>query len=145
MPTLRKFLLQKKYHRIKLGLTKTQHLYVQASINGVEGDFIVDTGASSSCIDFQYANYFHMETQDSPIRAAGAGSSNMLTKTSPNNKLRIGTWEKFKLTLVAFDLSHVNRALAEHESDLVHGILGADVLNKGKAVIDYTKKCLYLK
>lgn len=145
MSSLRKFLLQKKYHRIKLGLTKTQHLYVQASINGVKGDFIVDTGASSSCIDFKYASYFNMETQDSSIRAAGAGSSNMLTRISVNNMINIGTWEKSKCNLVAFDLSHVNRALAEYEADLVHGILGADVLDKGKAVIDYTKKCLYLK
>lgn len=145
MASLKKFLEQKKYHRIKLGLTKTNHLYVSAYINGIKGDFIVDTGASSSCVDFKYIDYFLMNTQDSSVRAAGAGASNMLTRVSLSNEISISSWTKKKISLVAFDLSHVNLALADHEADLVHGILGADVLQKGKAVIDYARKCMYLK
>ena len=32
-----------------------------------------------------------------------------------------------------------------HNADPVDGIIGADVLKKGKAIIDYEKKYLYLK
>jgi len=49
------------------------------------------------------------------------------------------------MNLVVFDLSHVNQALTDHKADKIHGIIGADVLKKGKAVIDYKTKSLYLK
>ena len=49
------------------------------------------------------------------------------------------------MSLVLFDLSHVNQALENHNADQVHGIIGADMLEKGKAVIDYKSNCLYLK
>ena len=47
--------------------------------------------------------------------------------------------------MVLFDLSHVNAALVKHDAKEVHGIIGADILEKGKAIIDYNKNILYLK
>jgi len=69
----------------------------------------------------------------------------MLTRVSTKNVVKIGKWKKKKIDLVVFDLSHVNQALTDHNADKVHGIIGADVLKKGKAVIDYKGKCVYLK
>lgn len=145
MSSLKKFLLQKDYSLIKLTKTTTQHLQLTCSINNVTGDFILDTGASNSCVDFRYADYFELETEDSKVRAAGAGASNMLTRASNKNKINIGGWCFKEFNLVLFDMSHVNRALVEHESEVIHGIIGADILNTGKAIIDYKKKRLYLK
>lgn len=136
---------QKGFHRIKLKPTKTNHLELKASINEAEGTFLLDTGASSSCVGFDTAEYFKLFAEESDIRAAGAGSTNMLTKISTKNLLRIDSWEKKNLELVLFDLKHVNEALTKHHAAPVHGIIGADVLKKGKAVIDYKNNCLYLK
>lgn len=145
MPTLRKLLTEKGYHRIKLKPTETNHLELKAKINEVEGTFLLDTGASSSCVGFETAAYFELFAEDSDITAAGAGANNMLTKISTKNVLKIDMWQKKNLELVLFDLKHVNQALTKHKADPVHGIIGADVLNKGKAVIDYKNNCLYLK
>lgn len=145
MSTLRKLLTEKGYHRIKIKATETNHLELKATINEVEGIFLLDTGASSSCVGFDTIEYFKLFAEDSDIRAAGAGANNMLTKISTKNLLKIDQWEKKNLELVLFDLKHVNEALTKHNADAVHGIIGADVLNKGKAVIDYKNKCLYLK
>lgn len=145
MPTLRKLMTEKGYHRIELKTTKTNHLELKASINGMEGNFLLDTGASSSCVGFDSADYFALFAEDSKIRAAGAGATNMLTRISTKNMLKISTWKKEKLELVLFDLKHVNEALTTHKAKPVHGIIGADVLKKGKAVIDYAHQCLYLK
>jgi hypothetical protein len=46
---------------------------------------------------------------------------------------------------VLFDLVHVNEALTSHKAMPVDGIIGADILKKGKAIIDYRKQGLYLK
>ncbi|GAA0871526.1 hypothetical protein GCM10009117_06720 [Gangjinia marincola] len=145
MSSLLQLLNAKGYHRIKFALISTNHLELVVAVNSIEGRFILDTGASSSCIGFDSVAHFELEAEDSDIKAAGAGAVNMLTQVSTKNELTIGTWRKRKIDFVLFDLKHVNQALEEHNAKKVHGILGADVLKKGKAVIDYSKKNLYLK
>lgn len=143
--TLQEFLHKKGYIRVKLRFTKTNHFELKAALNGVKGRFILDTGASNSCVGFDAVENFKLKVKDSHIMAAGAGAINMETKLSKKNKLKIGAWESNKIVLVLFDLSHVNMALINHKSKPVDGIIGADILKKTDAVIDYDKKYLYLK
>ena len=143
--TLQQFLLERGYTKIKLRLTKTNHFEIKASINGQKGLFILDTGASSSCVGFDAIDSFKIKAVDSEIKAAGAGATDMATKMSKKNKIKIGKWRNSKTVLVLFNLNHVNTALKNHNASPVDGIIGADILKKGKAVIDYEKKYLYLK
>ncbi|SEL22793.1 Aspartyl protease [Aquimarina amphilecti] len=145
MTTLRQFLLNKEYHRIRLVYTKTNHFEVKAMLNGIEGNFILDTGASNSCVGFDAVEKFNLFAQDSDVKAAGAGATDMLTQLSKKNTLQLGKWSKNNVSLVLFDLTHVNTALIAHKAEPVDGIIGADVLKRGKAVIDYERKCVYLK
>jgi hypothetical protein len=145
METLKDFLINKGYSKIKLKLTKTNHFEFKANINGVKGRFILDTGASSSCVGFEAIDRFNLKVKDSAIKAVGAGASNMMTKISNGNKLSIGKWNKNRVVLVLFNLSHVNNGLINHNAEPVDGIIGADILKKGKAIIDYKKKYLYLR
>ncbi|MDX1277804.1 retropepsin-like aspartic protease [Oceanihabitans sediminis] len=142
---LKDFLLKKGYTKIKIKLTKTNHFEIKATINGVKGLFILDTGASSSCVGFEAIETFGLQVKDSEIKAAGAGASDMHTQISKSNDIKIGTWKKDKVALILFNLTHVNTALTNHNAQPVDGIIGADILKKGKAIIDYEKKYLYLK
>jgi hypothetical protein len=114
-------------------------------LNGVKGRFILDTGASNSCIDINLAEKFKLEVKDSETKAAGAGAIGMETKISSKNNIEINQWKYQNFTVVLFDLTHVNTALTEHHAEAVDGIIGADILEKGKAIINYEKKSLYLK
>lgn len=145
METLKEFLIDKGYSKVKLKFTKTNHFEIKASINGVNGKFILDTGASSSCVGFEAIERFNLKVKDSEIKAVGAGASDMLTKISNSNNLKIGKWKKKRVGLILFNLAHVNTGLINHNADPVDGIIGADILKKGKAIIDYQKKYLYLK
>ncbi|MDY0781578.1 retropepsin-like aspartic protease [Tenacibaculum sp. IB213877] len=145
MASLKKVLRKKKYVRIKLKKIVTNHLEVTAKINGVEGRFILDTGASNSCVGLDLKEFFKLTSEESEIKAAGAGATDMETHKSENNTIKIGGWKLNNCHLVLFNLMHVNTALKQHNADEVHGIIGADVLEKGKAFIDYDKKVLYLK
>ena len=145
MASLREFLLDKGYCRTRLFPTATNHLEISAKINGIKGSFILDTGASSSCIDFSVASYFNIISEESDVLAAGAGAVDMRTELSKENTVQIGKWLTKKLPIVLFDLSNVNTALENHNAQPVHGILGADILNTGRGIIDYQYNCLYLK
>jgi len=142
---LQGFLLNKGYTKIKLHLTKTNHFEIIAKINGVKGLFILDTGASNSCVGFESVDLFNLNVEDSEVKAAGAGAIDMVTQVSTKNIVKIGKWKSKRTSLILFDLTHVNTALANHDANLVDGIIGADILKKTKAVIDYNKKYLYLK
>ncbi len=144
MSSLKKILKKKKYIKIKLKKIITNHLELKAEINGVEGRFILDTGASNSCVGLDLAEKFNIIAEESETKVAGAGATNMETHKSENNSLKMGKWNTYKSHLVLFDLVHVNTALEQHNADKVHGIIGADILEKGKAIIDYDKKILYL-
>ena len=145
MDSLKEFLAEKGYSKVKLKFTKTNHFEIKATINGVKGVFILDTGASSSCVGFNSIEHFKLSVIDSEIKAVGAGASNMVTKLSKSNTLEIGPWKKQRVALVLFNLSHVNEGLINHNANPVDGIIGADILKKGKGIIDYEKKYLYLK
>jgi len=144
MSSLKKFLKKKNYHRIPLVLTATNHFEISAKINGVSGRFILDTGASNTCVGLDKIELFKLKSKETEIKAAGAGAVEMETLLSTKNSVEIGAWKKKKQRLVLFDLVHVNHALTAHKELPVDGIIGADILKKSKAVIDYDKKCLYL-
>lgn len=142
---LKDYLTNRDYHSIKLRKTKTNHFELKAKINGVKGRFILDTGASNTCVGFNLAEHFQLNVKDSDTKAAGAGATEMLTKQALDVKIQIGKWRYHNLHLVLLDLTHVNTALVDHFAEPIEGIIGADILKHGKAIIDYDKKYLYLK
>ena len=145
MRSLKKFLKKKSYIKVPLVLTATNHLEVTAAINGITGRFILDTGASNTCVGFDKIDFFNLNSKTSKIKAAGAGATDMDTLVSTKNVLNLGPWKKEQLKIVLFDLVHVNSALIAHKALPVDGIIGADILKKGKAIIDYNKRCVFLK
>lgn len=145
MKNLQELLKKEKYKKINFKVSKTQHLLIKALINGVSGNFILDTGASNSCVGFESIEFFKLKADESKTKASGAGANGMLTQLAKNNTLKLGRWKTNEFHLVIFDLTHVNHALKQYKVKTVHGIIGADILLEGKAIIDYYNHCLYLK
>ena len=145
MEQLQIILKKEKYKKINFKVSKTQHLLIKAIINGVSGNFILDTGASNSCVGFEGIELFNLKAGKSKTKASGAGATGMFTQLAKNNSLQIGRWKTEDFQLIIFDMAHVNEALRQHKAKPVHGIIGADILLEGKAIIDYYNHCLYLQ
>ena len=142
--TLNKFLKESGYIAVKLNFLKTKHYSLEAIINGINGKFILDTGASNSCICSSLENNFSIISKETVEKASSATSEISNTKISKNNTIQIGKWEN-KINLITFDMSYINNALNEKKIDSVSGIIGADILKKSKAILDYNLNNLYLK
>jgi uncharacterized protein (UPF0297 family) len=142
--TLNKFLKSKGYSSVKLIFLETKHYLIEAKVNGVSGRFILDTGASNSCICTSLENKFKVISKESKEIASSATSQMTYTKISKSNTIQIGKWED-KINLISFDMNHINNALSEKKINPIDGIVGADVLKKSKAVINYESNKLYLK
>lgn len=145
MIKLNEFLLTKGYHSVKLKKTITNHFELKVKINNIKGRFILDTGASNSCVGFEEIETFKLKSEASEHKASGAGTTEIETLISKKNKLKIGDFKLKNASLILIDLKHINKALVKQKAKPVQGIIGADILHKGKAIIDYKKKELYLK
>ena len=142
--TINKFLKNKGYCSVNLIFLKTKHYLIEASINGINGKFILDSGASNSCVCITKENKFKLETKKSKIDASSATSEMLNTNISKKNLVSISKWGGL-IDLITFDMSHINKTFNEKEVESVDGIIGADVLKKSKAIIDYKSNKLYLK
>ena len=142
--TLNKFLKTSGYCSVKLIFLETKHYLIDAKVNGDGGRFILDTGASNSCICISLEDKFKVISQKSKEKASSANSEMTHTKISKSNAIQIGKWED-KIDLISFDMNHINNALSQKKVPPIDGILGADILKKCKAILDYKTNRLYLK
>ena len=142
--TLNKFLKSEGYSSVKLIFLETKHYLIEAKVNGIKGRFILDTGASNSCICTSLEDKFKVISKESKEKVSSATSQMTHTKISKSNTIQIGKWED-KINLISFDMNHINNALSQKKVPPIDGIVGADILKKSKAILDYKSNKLYLK
>ena len=142
--TLNKFLKTSGYCSVKLIFLETKHYLIEAKVNGIDGRFILDTGASNSCICISLEDKFKVISKESKEKASSANSEMTNTKISKSNIIQIGKWED-KINLISFDMNHINNALSQKKVSPIDGILGADILKKSNSILDYKSNKLFMK
>ena len=142
--TLNKFLKSEGYSSVKLIFLKTKHYLIEAKVNSINGRFILDTGASNSCICTSLEDKFKVMAEDSKEKASSANSEMTHTKISKRNIIQIGKWNS-NASLITFDMSHINNTLNQKKVDPIDGIIGADILKKSKSILDYKSNKLFMK
>ena len=141
------FLTQKGYYAIPIQQNNAGHLLVATKLNGVEGLFILDTGAGGTVVDSKQAGRLELSLQkdNKALSGAGAGGQGLEVIQSSGNRIEIGNHIVEDFTLSVMSLEHVIQALAQagsHEEFL--GVVGVDILKPGNAIIDYRTMTLYL-
>ncbi len=144
--TLSTVLKKQGYHKIFLRNNGAGHFKLNIKINGTVGNFILDTGASHTVVDEAVSGKFLLKFSNKASKdAGGLGNSALKTRKSIGNIIDLKGFQIKKAALIAIDLSHVNSTLKKNGSGRIDGVIGADILKKHKALIDYSEKALYLK
>ena len=143
--SLENYLTKDGYVRLEMKKIPSGHLHLFGQLNGVDGNFILDTGAGATVIEEKNKEKFHMQTEKSDEQATGAGGTGMQMQTSDNNNLKIEELELNELNLMLMNLDHVNNAFESMGLEKIDGVIGADLLTNNKAIIDYSNLILYLK
>jgi len=151
MKALKELLESKGYQPVRLmkifvDEAAMYHFLVEAELNGVEGYFIVDSGATSTVVDAQKAEKFGLEAPEiqPEIQAMGASPDELDIRFAGFYPVRIKKWKGKSFPVMMMDIDHITGAMEEAGWE-VDGILGADVLHAGKAVLDYGKQRMFLK
>ena len=87
--TLRNLLQDEGFERVPLKKLLSGHYRLALSINGKPANLILDTGASTSCIGFSRVERFGILSEESNLKATGAGASELETRMASNVKLQI--------------------------------------------------------
>lgn len=101
----------------------------EGEINGVEGIFLLDTGADTSIINTKVAERIGLEKKKSPLALLGAG----LIDQYKVEEFGFGEWYFDDVLVTGFDLSIIENQLG---IDLM-AILGGDFLHKYYLTVDY--------
>ena len=132
-------------HSINFQILSSNHILVNGQINNVEGKFIIDTGASNSCVDIMKSEKFKLTFEISNETASSATNTMKETYVSKNNRLNLGSCQINNYDFILFNMSHIRDLLIKEEYIDVDGIIGADILKKTKALVDYEVKKILLK
>lgn len=132
-------------HKKKIKILSTNHIIIGCKLNGVFGKFIIDTGASNSCVNSLSANKFNIKFKKSHEKAFSATSKINETFYSVNNLLEINKFKINDFKAILFNMSNINDLLKEKNIDEIDGIIGGDFLIEFKANIDYKNSILSLK
>ena len=130
---------------INFTLTKSNHILINCTVNGIDGVFIIDSGATNSCINYYLSSKFKLSIDKSPLKASSATNEINETYISKNNYLEIGKLSKKKFDIFLFDMTFINNSLKEKGVSEVDGIIGGDILNELNVCINYKKKEISLE
>ena len=125
-------------------LTDSNHIIIECKVNSTNGRFIVDTGASNSCIDIMLVKKFDLSFKISNEKASSATNQINEIFFSKKNTLEIAGLIKNDFELLIFDMSHINKSFNEKKIDEIDGIIGGDFLTEHNAVINYKNQLLEL-
>ncbi|MBA3834971.1 MAG: retroviral-like aspartic protease family protein [Pseudomonadota bacterium] len=122
----------------------TGHHLVQATINGRRGEFVLDTGANMTVIDTSHLRNFGLSPNSGAIGGAvsigGGGQARRLSIDS----FTVGGIPVRQSRVVTSDLGQLLATLSRVAGIQVNGIIGQDVLNEHRAIIDVARPMLYL-
>ncbi|MCQ2285998.1 MAG: retroviral-like aspartic protease family protein [Bacteroidales bacterium] len=133
---------------IRLNAISSGQIVVSATLNGVRGRFVLDTGSGRTIIEQSKKEKFLItddEISQTSETAIGAGSSGIFLEIATLRTFTIAHQKVKNIPLFLMDLSHVNQGFAEAGIKAIDGIIGGDLLFTLHAIVDYSHMKLTLQ
>ena len=139
---IRAILTKQGYTPIDLTITGG-HLHVSAVINGVPCRLVVDTGASLTVLDQQFARKSHLGGYDTGQYARGIGTKARPIRVSQFPEFKVGDFMFRNAAVTISDLDP--ELLGGDGKSAAVGLLGAEYLGLHGAIFDFNSGTLYLR
>lgn len=122
-------------------------LLINAKINGVDGVYILDSGAGQTVIDTKQIDFLKLQLnyEESALTGGGVGAHSIESIPSYNNRIEINEFQMDNLVVAVMSLETAWESLARVGAhDEIFGIIGVDILKSGNAIIDFGSMTLFL-
>ena len=120
------------------------HIFIEALINGGSARLLIDTGASRTVFDEGRIKVFLTKRNHRFKRfgklSTGLGTNTMKSHSIILEEFRLGETVFIDYHAVVLNMEHVNQSYQMLGHKQIDGVLGGDLLQKLKVVVDYRKK-----
>ncbi len=133
---------------VALRLVKTasgHRALAKSRVNGHAARLWLDTGAGQTVLDLEFARARGLPLTPRACHGAGAGGGGLKIMATAVSRLRLAGFMEIDFQCLAMDLDHVNAGLKQRRMEPIDGIIGADLLERREALIDYKASVLYLR
>lgn len=134
-----------KRKSVKLRKIASGQIVLTATLNGVKGRFVLDTGAGNTILDVSKKEKFNIaaaDVNDTSETAIGAGASGIALKFAVVRTFSVARVRMKNVPVFLMDMENVNAGFSDAGISAVDGILGGDLLFANNAVIDYASLSL---
>lgn len=116
------------------------HLLVHATLDGIEGDFIIDTGASVTVAD--RALFPGVQETETAFNIHSGSISGDISdvRLVDIRRFDLGEYPSDLTRIALIDLTYVNEMYVKYAKRKILGLLGGDFCVKYQAVIDCERK-----
>lgn len=113
-------------------------ILVQAKVDTIEGNFILDTGCPNLVLNLTYFRHYPTTFDQEAEKTGVTGSIPSVVQTLVK-KFSLGTSEQYRVEADLVNLGHIENS----KGVKVLGLLGMDILKQFELIIDYEKNLLY--
>ena len=115
------------------------HVMIKGKINGMEANFLIDTGASRSVFDPTVITKFieNPTFEKKEGITSGVGGNDLESSTFTINSLTFGDIEIKDYEAVALNLENIHETYQKLRLPAIDGIIGGDLLYRLKATLNY--------
>lgn len=133
------------FEAVPLRQVQPGHHLVEATINGRAARFVLDTGANVTVIDRSLAEEFDLSARAGLFGGEGALPQGAGRASQAGlDSFAIGPITIRQRTVVLADVGQLLGALGQVAGEDVAGLIGQDVMNEHRAIIDVARPMLYL-
>lgn len=135
------------YTAVPVREISTGHHLVDARLNGRNGSFVLDTGANVSVLSKDQAGTFGVSENGNGITGIGASlaaTSGERASLVSVDGFEVGSLPVRQDRIAIADLGQLLTSLGRMAGEDVVGIIGQDVLNEHRAIIDVARPMLYM-
>ena len=138
------FLEERGYVAIPMNERPTGHLYINAAINRIPATLFLDTGGTITILDKERTGRFESRTSLSTLIIAGIGADRPVVRRFVIEEFSLAGFhlENFRIHLLS--LSYINDSFRRMGLEEIDGVIGADILHRYRAIIDYGNLVLHL-
>lgn len=116
------------------------HLLVKVDADGIEGDMIIDTGASVTVLDRKLFAGKEVGESEGQMQSGSVTGQIENVQLIEVEVLRVGGRKLKRVRMAGIDLEYVNEMYGKHLSRRIIGLLGSDFCVRFGVCIDYRRK-----
>lgn len=133
------------YRAVPMHVSPGFNLYVDGSVNGRKAKLMVDTGAFATLLNTGFVQRMKIPLRDTPYRSSGVNLGHRGVQVATISRFSVGSMNMRSNDVGVMSMDGLIHGGMLDAKPPVAGLLGAEILRRYHAIIDFGTNTLYLK